>query len=49
MYGLKNIECEKAWSISKGKGIIVAVIDSGLNIQHVDIAQTLPAMLIKIS
>ncbi|HOY15776.1 MAG TPA: S8 family serine peptidase [Haliscomenobacter sp.] len=41
LYGLQKIECEKAWNISKGKGITVAVIDSGVNIQHTDLARNL--------
>lgn len=37
-YALKRIECEKAWNLSKGTGIKVAVVDSGLNTKHSDIA-----------
>ena len=41
LYGLQKIECEKAWNLSKGKGITVAVIDSGLNTKHTDISRNL--------
>ncbi|OIO32980.1 MAG: hypothetical protein AUJ70_04200 [Candidatus Omnitrophica bacterium CG1_02_40_15] len=38
LWGLKKIQCEKAWDISKGKGVIVAVIDTGIDYNHEDIA-----------
>ncbi|AEE50586.1 S8 family peptidase [Haliscomenobacter hydrossis] len=41
LYGLKKVECEKAWNISKGKGVIVAVVDSGINAKHVDVSRNL--------
>lgn len=37
LYGLKNMQCEKAWDISQGENIIVAVIDSGVDYNHPDI------------
>jgi subtilisin family serine protease len=40
-YALKKIECEKAWRLSKGKNVKVAVVDSGLNIQHLDIVHNI--------
>jgi len=38
MYGLKNIEADKAWPLTQGEGIIVAVIDTGADYNHSDIA-----------
>ncbi|WP_149093498.1 S8 family peptidase [Paenibacillus terrae] len=37
LYGLINMQCEKAWEISKGEDIVVAVIDSGVDYNHPDI------------
>ena len=37
LWGLKIIGCEKAWDTSRGQGIVVAVIDSGLDYTHEDI------------
>jgi thermitase len=34
---LSQIDCESAWTLSKGRGIKVAVIDTGVNYNHVDI------------
>ena len=36
LWGLKKIECNKAWDISQGKGIVVAVIDTGIDYAHED-------------
>ena len=38
LWGLKAIDAESAWQISKGQGITVAVIDTGLDFTHPDIA-----------
>lgn len=38
LWGLKKIQCEKAWDICKGQGVIVAVIDTGIDYNHEDIA-----------
>lgn len=38
LYGHKLIECEKAWKINQGKDIVVAVIDTGVDYNHPDIA-----------
>ncbi|MFV1982913.1 MAG: S8 family serine peptidase [Thiohalomonadales bacterium] len=38
LWGLKKIKAEQSWDISKGANVIVAVVDSGLYIQHPDIA-----------
>jgi thermitase len=41
-WGLKKIEIEKSWNISKGnKKIIVAIIDTGVDIDHPDLKNNL--------
>lgn len=37
LWGLKKINAEQAWSISKGDDILVAVLDTGLDFTHTDI------------
>ncbi|WP_457032461.1 type VII secretion-associated serine protease mycosin [Kitasatospora sp. P5_F3] len=40
---IQQLNLEKAWSVSKGSGVIVAVIDSGMDVNHPDLAgQVLP-------
>lgn len=41
LYGLKNMQCSKAWDISQGEGIVVAVIDSGVDYNHPDIKENM--------
>lgn len=36
-WGISKIECQQAWDISRGNGIIVAVIDTGVDHGHPDI------------
>lgn len=36
-WALQALQAESAWKISKGKGITVAVIDDGVNAEHVDL------------
>jgi len=38
MYGLYNIDAADAWDDSKGSGIVVAVVDSGGDIDHADLS-----------
>ena len=37
-WGLSQIHAEEAWATSKGAGIKIAVIDSGVDMQHPDLA-----------
>ncbi|OKP68553.1 hypothetical protein A3842_26555 [Paenibacillus sp. P3E] len=41
LYGLKNIQCEKAWEISQGEDVVVAVVDSGVDYNHPDIKENM--------
>lgn len=38
LWGLFRIEAPRAWEVSQGEGVIVAVVDTGLDIGHPDIA-----------
>ncbi len=37
LWGLKKIKADEAWKISQGEGIVVAVVDTGLDYNHPDI------------
>jgi hypothetical protein len=37
LYGVKAIYCPAAWDVSTGTGIIVAVVDTGIDYTHLDI------------
>ncbi len=41
LWGLKKIKAAQAWDISQGKGVIVAVIDTGIDYNHEDIADNI--------
>jgi subtilisin family serine protease len=41
LWGLFQIEAPAAWELSQGDGVIVAVVDTGLDIAHSDIAANL--------
>ncbi|GGU64658.1 type VII secretion-associated serine protease mycosin [Streptomyces daghestanicus] len=36
-WALETLQAEQAWSISKGEGVTVAVIDDGVNASHIDL------------
>ncbi len=38
MWGLEKIEADKAWPLSQGEGVVVAVIDSGVDYTHPDLS-----------
>lgn len=38
LWGIKKINCEPAWDVSLGDGVVVAVIDTGLDYNHEDIS-----------
>ncbi|MEU1478834.1 type VII secretion-associated serine protease mycosin [Streptomyces sp. NPDC005760] len=38
LWALDTLQAKSAWQISKGKGVTVAVIDTGVNAGHIDLA-----------
>lgn len=37
LWGLKKIDAQTAWNSSRGQGVVVAVVDTGLDYNHIDI------------
>ncbi len=37
LYGLKKMDCEKAWDSTSGEEVIVAVVDTGVDYNHPDL------------
>ena len=40
-WGLKKIGAPKAWKVTRGKGVIIAVVDGGVDLGHPDLASKL--------
>lgn len=40
-WSLSKVEAEKAWSVSKGKGVIIGVVDTGVDLEHPDLKANL--------
>jgi len=41
LWGIKKIQCEPAWDLSQGEGVVVAVIDTGVDYNHRDLAENI--------
>ena len=41
LWGAHKIECDLAWEVSTGTGVIVAVVDSGVDLVHEDLAASI--------
>lgn len=40
-YGLESLDVLRAWNLSRGQGVTVAVLDSGISWQHSDLAENI--------
>lgn len=40
-WGLKKIGAPKAWKVTRGKGVVIAVVDGGVDLEHPDLASKL--------
>jgi subtilisin family serine protease len=45
LWGLQRVGAERAWQVSRGEGVIIAIIDTGVNLTHPDLkGKVLPGL-----
>jgi subtilisin family serine protease len=45
LWGLHRVGAERAWRVSRGEGVIIAIVDTGVNLSHPDLKdQLLPGL-----